>query len=710
VQVSHFKLKIIKLVLVLLWSFQTMFKFLSPNIGKISFLIAILTWLSLLFVDITRIFGMMNQIESGVAPEISYVLQVTFFIMVYLFFNYSISQNEKNDFLNLIWRGASTGLLALGISLLIRGFYAMLGDSKLAADILLRNFFYHVNFALTTLFLVSCTLLWKRLILYQKTKNVVQQWQAFEILLLVAMFFVFFNQNTLDYSFLFGLVFISIFSISLSINLKWIPYLTFKEKWKSILFLFIILVTSTYLFIQVLSYSDTDLIPVNLTDNLFLIGLFAFVFIYSLFSFLVTLFNLPTSSVFEQKLIEAINFQRLSQSIKPGENENQVLDILIDSSMSASYADAGWLEMISPDEELTFIQERFINKKSIKELHDLILSNKAFQKSKSQRTDSENKVIQDKINHNIYKSALVAPLVVNQEMIGRLILVKEVKDGFNKEMVNIISTFVGQACISVENYRLLNEAIKNERYKEELKIAQRVQRSLLPDKLHHDETFEICGFSVAADEVGGDYYETKQLQEHTFALIIGDVSGKGTSAAFNMSQMKGIFHSLVQKHSQPKEFMSLANSALGECLEKNHFITTSYFVIETKERKITFSRAGHCPTLYYNHKKKKADYLSIDGMGLGILRNNLFDNYVHEKTFQYDQGDVLVLYTDGIVEAKNDKSVEYGYDRLKQAVQKFADLSSQEIQKMIIQDVFSFIGKNRIADDDYSLMVVKFKQ
>jgi phosphoserine phosphatase RsbU/P len=66
-------------------------------------------------------------------------------------------------------------------------------------------------------------------------------------------------------------------------------------------------------------------------------------------------------------------------------------------------------------------------------------------------------------------------------------LIKEVKDGFNKEMINIINTFVGQASISVENYRLLNEAIKNERYKEELKIAQRVQRSLLPTELHHDD-------------------------------------------------------------------------------------------------------------------------------------------------------------------------------------------------------------------------------
>jgi len=685
-----------------------MIRLSSPNIGKVSILVAILTWLSLLFVDITRIFGLLNQLESGVSPEVSFILEITFFIMVYIFFNHSIARNERNEFLNLIWRGASTGLLALGVSLLIRLFYYLLGDSRLATDPLLKNFFYHINFALTTLFLISCTLLWKRLILYQKTKKIVQQWQAFEILLLVSMFFIFFNKNTLDYSFLFGLVFITIFSISLSINLKWIPYLTFKEKWKSILFLFIILLATSYLFVEVLSYSDSKVILVNLTDNLFLIGLFSFVFFYTLFSFLVTLFNLPTSSVFEQKLVEAINFQRLSQSIKPGQSENQVLDILVDSCMSASYADAGWLELRDEMNASVFFHKRFIDKEDLQKLFDLINDTKPFANFEWEKEDNENKVFQGKIADSLYKSALMVPLAVNQRTIGRIYLLKEVKDGFNKEMVNIISTFVGQACISVENYRLLNEAIKNERYKEELKIAQRVQRSLLPDTLHHDDSFEICGFSIAADEVGGDYYETKKLGDNQFVLIIGDVSGKGTSAAFNMSQMKGIFHSLVQLQPKPSDFLLMANNALSQCLEKNHFITTSYFIIDTEKKTINYSRAGHCPTLYYDHKKKESEYLSIDGMGLGILRNNLYKQYVHEKTFSFFPGDILVLYTDGIVEAKNSKGIEFGYERLKTVVNASATLNVEQIQNKIIQEVYKFIGKNRIADDDYSLMIIKF--
>jgi phosphoserine phosphatase RsbU/P len=686
-----------------------MLKIPRPNIGKISLLVAILTWLALLFVDITRIFDVMHQLDSGVPEEVSFILELLFFITVYLFYNYNINKNENNDFLNLIWRGASTGLVAACISLLFTLFYMMLGESRLAQDPLLRNFIYHINFALITLFLVSCSLLYKHLILYQKTKKVVQQWQAFEILLLVSMFFIFFNKNTFDYSFIFGFVFLIIFSASLSINLKWIPYLTFKEKWKSILFLLTILVCISYLYLQLLLYSESDQIMVNLTDNLFLHALTAFVFLYSLFSFLVTLFTLPTSSVFEQKLIEAINFQRLSQSIKPGQDENQVLDILIDSSMSASYADAGWFEIFNPNGSPTYLHLRFITKTLRKELQEAVTSTKAFADFQWSGKHNENRLFQGKIAHPQYKSVIVVPLVVYQETIGHMYLVKEVKDGFNKEMLNIISTFVGQACISVENHRLLNEAIKNERYKEELKIAQRVQRSLLPEVLHHDESFEICAFSEAADEVGGDYYETQMLAEHQYAVIIGDVSGKGTSAAFHMSQMKGIFHSLVQSNPDPGDFIFKANKALSQCLEKNHFVTTAYYLVDTEKKSIRYSRAGHCPALFYDSSAGTCAYLSLDGMGLGIVRNHLYKKYVSESEFSYESQDILVLFTDGIIEAKNKNNIEYGYERLRDVVKESYSANPLEIQQNIISSVYGFIGKNIIPDDDYSLLVIKFK-
>jgi len=685
-----------------------MIKLPQINFGKLSLLLAILVWLALLFVDLVRLFGIINDIDSGIAIEFTWILEILFFLMVYVFYSHSISKNSKNEFLNLIWRAASTGLFAVVVSLLTFLFYGSLGESRLAQEPFLRNLFYHVNFALTSIFLISSALLWKHLILYQKSKRVVKQWQAYEVAMLGAMFFIFFNQNTLDYSFLFGLVLLIGLGLVLSGNLKWIPYLTFKEKWKSLLFLFIILISCGFLFIQIQGYTNKTVYPVNLTDNLFLISLFGFIFSYALFSFLVTLFNLPTSSVFEQKLTEAISFQRLSQSIKPEENEDQVLDILMDSCMSASYADGAWLEMEREDLSIDFQLERFIDTKTKEELTALIKESKFLARKPGEKFAKSVNIQELRIDHPRFESALIIPLLINKIPIGRMILIKEVKDGFNNEMINIISTFASQACISVENHRLLNQAILNERYQEELKIAQRVQKALLPTKLDHNDSFNISAYSNAADEVGGDYYDTFKLDEDRYVLIIGDVSGKGTSAAFHMAQMKGIFQSLIQLNLSPTDFLIKANSALSKCLGRNHFITVSIFLINTEGKTFCHARAGHVPTLRFNSSASKSEYLEIDGLGLGILRNKLYENHVEEKTFNYQAGDTLVLYTDGVIEAKNHQGKEFGFERLRSLLEIYHERNSKEIQTNLIDSLHHFVGGDGKIDDDYSMMVVKF--
>ena len=687
-----------------------MIKLPPIHIGKLSLLLAILVWLALLFVNMVRLIGILNEMDSGIAIEFTWILQTLFFLTVYGFYKYSITKSTQSDFLNLIWRGASTGIFAIAIYIITELFVSSLGESRLAQDPFLHTFLYHVRFGLLTIFLISTSLLWQHLILYQKTKRVVKQWQAYEIAMLMGMFLVFFDRGANEYAFIFGFVLLGVLAVILSTNLKWIPYLTFKEKWKSLLFLSVIIVSIGYLLWYTFSVEFERAYPINLEANLFLVSLFLFVLVYAVLSFLVTLFNLPTSSVFEQKLTEAINFQRLSQSIQPEENEEQVLDILMDSCMSAAYADAAWLSMTSDEFPDGFFQERFIDKKSREEISELIQHQKSVQEWESERRPDAMNPISLRIDHPKFESILLVPLVINKSIIGKIVLCKEVRDGFNKEMLNIISTFARQACIAVENHRLLNQAIQNERYQEELKIAQRVQKSLLPTKLDHNQSFDICAYSNAADEVGGDYYDTFKLDDDRYVLIIGDVSGKGTSAAFHMSQMKGIFQSLIQLNLSPADFMIKANSALSKCLERNHFITASIFIINTAQQTICHSRAGHVPTLMHEKKLNKSTYLEIDGLGLGILRNKQYENHVVEKTFSYQSGDVLVLFTDGIVEAKNEKSSQFGYERIRTLLDVYHELKPLEIQIKIIDSLHAFVGGDGLIDDDYSIMVVKFAE
>ena len=684
-----------------------MIKTSTLPLGRISLLLAIIVWLALVLVDLVRIFGMINNLDSGISDEVTWILEILFFIFVYLVYRRIFWKTRQSDFLTLIWRGVSNGLFAAAAGLLTELIYLALGESKIGTDPFLKNVFYHINFAWTSAFLISTALLWRHLILYQKNKQVVNQWQIFELSMLGALFFVFFNNNNFDYSFLFGLVILLIISILLAGNLKWIPYLNFKEKWKLLLFLFLILLCAGFLFYRVLNFGNEERIQINLTDNLFLMALFGFVIAYGLFSFLVTLFNLPTSSVFEQKLTEAINFQKLSQSIQPEESEEQVLDILLDSCISASFSDGAWIEL-NPKEQFKVKNPlRFLDESTRAELNSLIPQVHQTWVHGSTAELSQPQTI--RLNHPNYKSALLLPLVVNKSILARIVLIKEVKEGFNKEMLSIIGTFARQACISVENHRLLNQAIENERYQEELKIAQRVQKALLPLHLDHPDSFDICAYSNTADEVGGDYYDTYQVDENHFVLIIGDVSGKGTSAAFHMAQMKGVFQSLIQLGLRPAEFMEKANSALSKCLERNHFITASIFEIDVAHQTFCHARAGHIPTLWYKASERTAEFISIEGLGLGIVRNLTYKNHVHEKTFNYQPGDILVLLTDGILEGRNETGEQFGNERIKKIVEEHPQKSPIDLQQVLIDSLHLFVGGDGMIDDDYSLLVVKFK-
>ena len=254
----------------------------------------------------------------------------------------------------------------------------------------------------------------------------------------------------------------------------------------------------------------------------------------------------------------------------------------------------------------------------------------------------------------------------------------------------------------------MQEAIINERYKEELKIAKRVQDSLLPKTLYANDDMDIAAFSKAAAEVGGDYFDTYKMNSHKLALIIGDVSGKGTSAAFHMSQMKGIFQSLVQVELDARDFIIKANNALSNCLDRTSFITTTFFILDSEKKKFQFSRAGHCPTLYYSAKDDDVKFLEDNGLGLGILRDSQFENFVEVNEYGYQSGDILFLYTDGVTEAKNSDNEEFGYDRLKRFLKGNKNKTASAIKEEIIKTVYEFCGSSNL-DDDITTMIVKIK-
>lgn len=679
---------------------------------RLLFTIAILLWLALVFTDLNILFSITNGIRPEVAIWLPGVILNAYIIVLFYYYKFKIERDESLTFIDVLWRVFATGLISTVLSLLLRLLETLLGGTKLTSNFLYLEFTYLINLALMVSILLCAFMAWKRLILYQRSKWLIRLWTFFELGMGVTLLFNSFSYTFVQqyYQYILGLfVFVGLI---LSGNMKWVAYLNFRQKWTGLLLL---LLTVFYLFYIFLTAGS--LLPempkqgnliINHSVHVSILSLMIFVSLYSIFSFLVVLFNLPTTSVFEQKLEEVVNFQRISQSIQTEQSEESVYNILLETSVSTVFADAAWLELT----EQKLGRRLYTFEISEKEAHEII-DHLAKQKVKGLLDQNQDKT--KNLSKHLgalrgarFHSMLAYPIYVKGENIGTLALLKELPEGFNKEMSKIVSTFANQAGISIENFRLMEEALQNERYKEELKIAKTVQKSLLPQELEKDINFTIAAFSESADEVGGDYYDTLRISEDQTAIIIADVSGKGTTAAFHMSQMKGIFHSLAQACTEPSDFMFRANQALIHCLERGSFISAIFFIIDTREKRIRYSRAGHCPVLFYKSATHKATYFSDKGVALGMVRNKSYKEFIQQNEFSFEPGDLLVLYTDGITEAKNSKNEQFGNIRLAEVISELGDKEPKQIQEQLINRLYEFSETSNI-DDDYTTMIIKFK-
>lgn len=691
-------------------SLTTMFK--NKALTRISFLAALFAWMILVFADVTVIFSDIRGLESDIPSWLPRVMLDLYVIAIYYYYKFRIERDENLNFTDLLWKVFATGLIVTVVSLIIRLILYALGNTKLPSNILFNDVVYQINLALFFNFLIAAFTSWKRLILYQKSKWLIRAWNLFEVILFLVLIYDSINIVFSEVVSTSVIVAISLLVLVLSANMRWVAYLNFRQKWTSLLLLLLTFFYLGYFFYTVIRASDVisqeSALFLDFRSHVFNIALTSFVFTYSIFSFLVILFNLPTSSVFEQKLEEVVNFQRISQSIQTEQNEESVYNILLESSVSSVFADAAWLEIESNHSGQKIFTYQITEKES-KDIRDHLRTQnvKGVLDQGSDKTKNLSKHLAS-LKGSRFRSILAFPVMVKGETIGTLALLKELPEGFNKEMARIVSAFANQAGISIENFRLMEEAFQNERYKEELKIAKLVQKSLLPQKLEQDVDFDVAAFSESADEVGGDYYDTLRLNDHEVALIIADVSGKGTTAAFHMSQMKGIFHSLAQLGLDSKDFMIKANQALIYCLERGSFISATYFVIDTSKKKIFYSRAGHCPVLYYREATNKAEFLKDKGTALGMVRSKDYRNFVETNQIDYAPGDIMILYTDGITEAKNNKGEEFGYSRLSATLTEVVRLSPKEIEDHIINRLYEFSGSEDI-NDDYTSMTVKFK-
>ena len=258
--------------------------------------------------------------------------------------------------------------------------------------------------------------------------------------------------------------------------------------------------------------------------------------------------------------------------------------------------------------------------------------------------------------------------------------------------------------------QLLAEMAEKKRLEEELRIARNIQMSLLPQGPVRMPGLIMTAHCSPAREVGGDYYDFFPFDEKRIGILIADVSGKGTSAALYMAELKGLMLSLSQIHRSPRELLVAADRIIAANLDNRSFITMTYAIIDLETRTMTYARAGHTPVIHLPARDavRRARVLTTGGMVLGLKLDNgdKFSSVLEDVTLPLETGDIFLLYTDGLSEATSPDDELFGEGRLSTIIEEHADLPFDELRERILRDVKAFVGEPG-PHDDMTLILLK---
>ncbi len=256
---------------------------------------------------------------------------------------------------------------------------------------------------------------------------------------------------------------------------------------------------------------------------------------------------------------------------------------------------------------------------------------------------------------------------------------------------------------------LLREQAEKQRLEEELRIARQIQMSLLPRGNVSVPGLAVAAACIPAAEVGGDYYDLLPLSPFRLGVLVADVSGKGTSAALYMAELKGLVLSLSRIHESPYRLLSEANRILAATMDVRSFITMTYAVVDTEARVMRVARAGHTPLLRTTAADGRAQVLAPPGMGLGMDRGERFDALLEEVEVPLAPGDLCLFYTDGLSEAMDAEGALFGEERLAGLLQRAPARNGappEAIKEDVLDEVKRFVG-DAPAHDDMTLVVLR---
>jgi sigma-B regulation protein RsbU (phosphoserine phosphatase) len=396
----------------------------------------------------------------------------------------------------------------------------------------------------------------------------------------------------------------------------------------------------------------------------------------------------------------------LSQDFNSTLDLDKVLNRVMDEVIAIVHAERGFVMLREADGRLTFRAARGMDQTTIQDPH--------FQVSRSivERVAREGEPLltsdalhDDRLNTRRsitilgLRSVLCVPLKTRDQISGVVYVDSRIRAGiFSRADLDLLTAIASSAAIAIENARLYQVAVDRGRLERELQMAREVQASLLPGQTPQVPGWEFAARWQPARQVGGDYYDFIPLDGGRLGLVIADVSDKGMPAALFMALTRSTIRASVGQAASPAEGIALANRLLCADSTGGMFVTLFYAQLNPATGEMTYVNAGHNPPLHRSNRGGEPGpliELTRTGMALGVLEETPFE----QCTVRIDPGDSVFLYTDGVTDALNAQSQEFGKLRLLHTLNEHRQTPAGQMLDTIARALDRHVGETPRADD-----------
>jgi len=305
------------------------------------------------------------------------------------------------------------------------------------------------------------------------------------------------------------------------------------------------------------------------------------------------------------------------------------------------------------------------------------------------------------------RSMVCVPLLRNHELLGVLQVINKRNNGiFSRDEQALLELMATQCAIAIDNERLTKMEIEKEILEQELNTAREIQQKALPDVIPEIEGVEISALLIPAKQVGGDYYHIYKIDNKHSLWVVSDVSGKGVPAALIVSTLHAsiqTFLSISGKELDLLDLVTAVNQVLIDNTTSDKYATAWFGLFHCHEKKLEYVNAGHNSPLLYQSQKKNPKTMETGGLFLGA-----YPLPYEKESIDIKKGDVLVVFTDGVTEAWNDKEEDYDDWRLQRAISNNTEKSAADILNAIENDVAMHVD-GAPPSDDFTCVVFKVK-